>query len=131
MITSPEGLIEYVNPAFETITGFERAEILGRDLHVLDSGRTISSGKPEEVRAEASNHSLTALHARNFLDCMRSRESCIAPAETAHRSITPGHLAYVSSELQRTLKWDAENEVVKGDAEANELLQKYDYRKFL
>jgi diguanylate cyclase (GGDEF)-like protein/PAS domain S-box-containing protein len=38
MITSPEGLIEYVNPAFEEITGFSRAEVLGKNPRLLNGG---------------------------------------------------------------------------------------------
>ena len=68
-------------------------------------------------------------HVRNFLDCVRTRGACIAPAETAHRSITPGHLGYVSNELGRKLNWDAENEVVIDDEQANELLATLNYRE--
>lgn len=68
-------------------------------------------------------------HARNFLDCIRSRQACIAPAETAHRSITPGHLGYVSNTLGRKLRWDAKAEKVIDDDHANELLQTIDYRQ--
>jgi diguanylate cyclase (GGDEF)-like protein/PAS domain S-box-containing protein len=38
MITSPQGLIEYVNPAFEEITGFSRAEVLGKNPRLLNGG---------------------------------------------------------------------------------------------
>ena len=68
-------------------------------------------------------------HTRNFLDCVKTRRDCIAPPETAHRSITPGHLAYVSQALGRRLNWDAQREQVKNDPEANALLQKHSYRK--
>ena len=68
-------------------------------------------------------------HARNFLQCIRSRKPAICPAETAHRSITPGHLGYVSHELGRALKWDPIKEKVVGDPEADQLLKKTDYRK--
>lgn len=68
-------------------------------------------------------------HTRNFLDCVRSRKACIAPAETAHRSITPGHLGYVSYALGRPLQWDAEREKVVGDDEANSLLAPASYRE--
>jgi PAS domain S-box-containing protein len=55
-ITDAQGLIVYVNPAFETITGYTRAEALGRNPNIVKSGlheadfyremwETISSGK--------------------------------------------------------------------------------------
>jgi predicted dehydrogenase len=62
-------------------------------------------------------------HIRNFLDCCRSREACVAPAETAHRSITPGHLGYVSHAVGRTLQWDAAGERIVDDGEADGLLR--------
>ena len=68
-------------------------------------------------------------HMRNFIDCVRSRESCIAPAQTGHRSITPGHLGYVSNELGRKLKWDAVRERIVGDERANELLNEVSFRE--
>ena len=67
-------------------------------------------------------------HPQNFLDSIKARKDCVAPAETAHRSITPGHLGYVSQALRRALRWDAEREVVPGDEEANRLLNRVDYR---
>ncbi len=36
---SESGVIEYVNPAFERITGYARNEALGRTVHFLDSGK--------------------------------------------------------------------------------------------
>ncbi len=68
-------------------------------------------------------------HTRNFLDCMKSRETCVAPAEVAHRSITPGHLGYVSQAVGRALTWDAKNEQILDDREASELLRRHTYRK--
>lgn len=67
-------------------------------------------------------------HMRNFLDCIKSRKTCICPAETAHRSITPGHLGYVSQAVGRPLKWDPANETILGDEEASKLLAKNKYR---
>jgi hypothetical protein len=68
-------------------------------------------------------------HRQNFLDCIRSREATIAPAETAHRSVTPGHLGYVSQALGRPVKWDPTNENVINDAEADKLLKEVNYRE--
>ena len=39
LITDHRGIIEYVNPAFETITGYSAAEVLGRKPSVLKSGQ--------------------------------------------------------------------------------------------
>lgn len=68
-------------------------------------------------------------HVANFLQAVRSRAACIAPAETAHRSITPGHLGYVSQTLGRSLKWDPETETVLGDDAANKQLHEMSYRQ--
>ncbi len=68
-------------------------------------------------------------HVRNFLDCVKSRQECIATAETAHRSITPGHLSYVSHALGRPLQWDPAKEVVVDDDAANQMLQRHQYRQ--
>ncbi len=67
-------------------------------------------------------------HVNNFLDGVRTRTECIAPAEIGHRSITPGHLGYVSWELGRKLRWDSEQEAILGDEEAGQLLKVVDYR---
>ncbi|NNE90393.1 MAG: Gfo/Idh/MocA family oxidoreductase [Verrucomicrobiales bacterium] len=68
-------------------------------------------------------------HQRNFVDSIRSRIPCLCEAETGHRSITPGHLGYVSQKLGgRELKWDAKAETIIGDDEAQKLLTKLDYR---
>lgn len=68
-------------------------------------------------------------HTQNFLDCIKTRRDCIAPAETAHRSITPGHLGYVSQSLGRAIRWDAKTEQAIGDDDANRLLQTASYRE--
>lgn len=66
-------------------------------------------------------------HHRNFVDGIKSRKTCIAPAETAHRSVTPGHLGYVSQVVGRKLKWDAVTEQIIGDTEAQKLLTEIPY----
>ena len=62
-------------------------------------------------------------HVKDFVTCCASREPCIAPAETAHRSVTPGHLAYVSHAVGRALNWDPAKEQIVDDEEANALLR--------
>ena len=39
LITDHEGIAEYVNPAFESTTGYSREEVLGRKANVIKSGK--------------------------------------------------------------------------------------------
>jgi two-component system cell cycle sensor histidine kinase/response regulator CckA len=39
IVTDPQGIIEYVNPAFEKITGYLRDEVIGRNIELVDSGQ--------------------------------------------------------------------------------------------
>jgi predicted dehydrogenase len=81
----------------------------------------------EQVDDPGSNAVLTTLHARNFLDCMRSREKPTADIETGHRSTTFALIANISLELGRRLHWDAERERFTNCEEANQRLH-YEYR---
>ena len=61
-------------------------------------------------------------HHRTFLDCVKSRQPTITPAETAHHSAIPGHLGLISMLTGRKLRWDVEREVILDDPEASQLL---------
>ena len=39
IVTTPEGIIEYVNPAFEITTGYSRHEVMGHNIELMDSGQ--------------------------------------------------------------------------------------------
>lgn len=58
-------------------------------------------------------------HVRNFLDCIRTRKTPASDLESSHRVSTMCHLANLSLKLGRSLRWDAVNERVTNDAEAN------------
>jgi len=83
--------------------------------------------KPEKKEVGSNNHDLTSFHARNFLDCMTSRERPNADIEIGHRSTTFCHLANISLATGRRLQWDAKAERFVGDDEANSMLH-YEYR---
>lgn len=68
-------------------------------------------------------------HMRNFLDCMRNRKTCIAPAQTAHRSITPGHVGYLSLAAGEPIRWDPKAERVLNSAELDKQLKQVSYRE--
>jgi predicted dehydrogenase len=62
---------------------------------------------------------LNVAHARNFLDCVKSRQKPNADVEEGHLSAVMCHLGNISTRLGRTLRWDADREQITGDAEAN------------
>ena len=61
---------------------------------------------------------------RNFIDCVKSRTPCYAPAETGHRTITIAHIGNIAMMLGRKLKWNPDIERFVGDAEANKMLSR-------
>lgn len=63
-------------------------------------------------------------HARDFIDCVRSRRPPISGLEDGHRVATACHLANLSLRLGRPLRWDAEQETVIDDREAESLLER-------
>jgi hypothetical protein len=63
-------------------------------------------------------------HHRNFIDCVMSRKQPIAPAETAHRSITIAHLGNIALRLGRDLKWDPKTERFADDASADAMISR-------
>ncbi|NDH94951.1 MAG: hypothetical protein EBZ13_10575 [Planctomycetia bacterium] len=67
-------------------------------------------------------------HVRNFLDGVKTRQTCVAPANVGHRSITPGHLGYVSQAVGRPLTWDPVAQQISNDPEAQQLLERNHYR---
>ena len=66
-------------------------------------------------------------HARNFLDCVKSRKETNCPVEVGHRSTSTTLLANLAYDRKRYLLWDAEKEEFTNDPEANKLLH-YEYR---
>jgi Oxidoreductase family, C-terminal alpha/beta domain len=67
-------------------------------------------------------------HARNFIDCIRSRQRPNADIEVGHVSTTYAHLANIVARTGRSLKFDARSETIAGDAEAARYLKRQ-YRK--
>jgi len=61
-------------------------------------------------------------HQRQFISCVKSRDTTLTPAEVAHRSASIGHLGQISMLTGRKIQWDPEKEQVIGDPAASALL---------
>ena len=62
-------------------------------------------------------------HARNFLDCVRSRRRCTCDIETGHRSTTAALIANIALETRCYLEWDASSERFSNNKDANRYLE--------
>lgn len=81
-----------------------------------------------KLLGDASSADSTTGLIRDFLDCVKSRNTPICPLEEGHRSTSFAHLANIALATKERLEWDAVNERFINSAKANELLG-YEYRQ--
>jgi len=84
--------------------------------------------EPIKVEVPAGENDMTVDHARNFLDCIKSRALPNADVEIGHRSTTCSLIANISYAVGARLDWDAEKERFTNNEAANSFLH-YEYRK--
>ena len=77
--------------------------------------------------ADGSSGDSTAVVIRNFLDCVKSRQTPLCPLEEGHRSTCFAHLGNIALATRERLQWDSEKELFTNSEKANELLH-YEYR---
>jgi predicted dehydrogenase len=75
---------------------------------------------PTEVVPREAGH-LGGEH-RNFLDCIKSRKPCYAPAIVGHKTLNIAHIGNIAMMLGRKLRWDPDAERFPDDEEANRML---------
>ena len=90
-------------------------------LHI---GRGVLTSDPEDIVKEPLSEDEVHLfkspgHHRNWLDCIKSREKCVAPVEAGARTVTVVHLGNTAYWNERSLKWDPKNWRFVDDDEAN------------
>ncbi|MEO7650800.1 MAG: Gfo/Idh/MocA family oxidoreductase [Bryobacteraceae bacterium] len=76
---------------------------------------------------EHGTSSIDAPHARNFLDCLRSRQRSRVDIEEGHLASALAHLGNIVARTGRGIKFDAKTESVIGDPAAAKLVAR-DYR---
>jgi len=61
-------------------------------------------------------------HVRNFLDCVKSRQQPALNLQLGHHVSTVAHLGNIAFRSGRKITWDATNERIAGDHEADKLV---------
>ena len=100
-----------------------------RGFEVFPEGERAQAQAVGRPRVDNFNPTdLNPPHIRNFLECMRSRETPVANPEVGHRATLVAHLGNIAVRTGRKLTWDSEHETIPGDSEACALLTR-EYRK--
>jgi predicted dehydrogenase len=85
------------------------------------------SRKPAMEPKSAKGSQDTAFHARNFLDCVKSRAKCNCDILTGHLSTSGTIIGNIAHKTRSYLEWDAKAERFSNNQAANRLLH-YQYR---
>jgi hypothetical protein len=111
----PEAITEQARPSLTPLDR-RREEAYDKTRHAVI-----------EARSAKGNAYADTAHARNFLECVRSRGKCNADILTGHLSTTATLIGNIALKTEAVLKWDTANERFTNNEGANRLLQ-YEYR---
>jgi predicted dehydrogenase len=76
----------------------------------------------EMKRSAITDERVRAAHARNFLDCLRSRKAPVENLEVGHHVSTVAHLGNLALRSRSRIEWDAASEKVPDNEQANSLV---------
>jgi len=96
----------------------------GYKIMPQEGGRFERSQMPNNLPLKySSSDSGNDAHARNFIDCIKSRKLPISDIETGHRSTSISILGNIAYRTGEKLIWDAEKEKTTNSESANALLE--------
>jgi len=91
-------------------------------------GYRVLDEKGQEIHSDQHGpSSIDTPHARNFLDCVRSRARCRVDIEEGHWAAALAHLGNIVARTGRSIRFDPKTETVIGDPDAARLVKR-DYR---
>ena len=125
MITNSEGIIEYVNPAFETLTGYSRQEAVGQTPSILTSGQqapalyrelweTISIGNVYHNILVNRKKNGELYYVDESISAIRNAAGCITHFVSNRRDLTKR--LHLEAQLQQAQKMDAVGRLAGGVA---------------
>jgi predicted dehydrogenase len=124
--TSWEVVPEKISDGF---VGYDHGKAYGNPVDRSNGGAADKVRKPEiEAKSvKGPNSSDTMAHARNFLDCLKTRGKCNADIVTGHLSTSATLIGNIAHKTRNMLEWDARAERFPNNASANRYLS-YQYR---
>lgn len=99
---------------------------IGEDGWIYVDRSETEASNPKLLEHRIGDHEIRLYksrnHIANFLECIRTRQQTITPAETAHRSATIGHLCNAAIYTGRKVNWNPVTERVIGNREASAMM---------
>jgi hypothetical protein len=83
-------------------------------------------GMIEMKRVTRTDEKVRAAHARDFLDCVKSRKAPVENLDVGHHVSTVAHLGNLALRSKSRIEWDASAERVANNAEANAFVTRAD-----
>jgi myo-inositol 2-dehydrogenase/D-chiro-inositol 1-dehydrogenase len=104
------------------------APVTGSDPTSRQRGSPIEASDPSILESEIGPDELHLYESpeqhQNWIECIHSRRTTVAPVEVAHRSTSACLIAHIAMKLARPLRWDPINERFHNDDEANSMLSR-------
>ncbi len=125
LVTDPGGRIQYVNPAFEAITGFSRAEALGANPRILKSGEhddafyelmwsRLVAGESFTGTFINRRRDGTRYYAEGVISPIRARNGRIVSYVGLHRDVSDVHA--LQAQLRHAQRFEVLGELTGGIA---------------
>jgi predicted dehydrogenase len=95
-------------------------------VSVDDTGKITASSDAimQKLKGPQRGYEYMMGHHRNFLDCVKTRQTPISNAEVSHRSVTTCHAGNICLRLGHKLRWDPVSERFVSDDLANRMLER-------
>ncbi len=94
----------------------------------LMEDETVNMEADNKLLTDGRSRNSTTNLVRNFLDCIKSRQTPFCTLEDGHRSTSLAHLATIAMLTKERLEWDGNSEIFTNSKKANQMLE-YEYRK--
>ena len=109
----------------------EGAAVFGdKGYVVMGNSNWAAYGRGGEILGKGTGDSHEGPHVQDFIDCIKSRNKPYCDLETVgHPASVLCHAGNIAARVGRTLKFDAATETFVGDAAANALRARPEYRK--